>query len=100
MRSPSPSWPSGEMTFRCSIQLPLLTDKWITSGRQPDTSRIPQGSISVPVILSVYTSVLDPGFKCTLSKFVCDDKLVGAVIFLSSVWIRSWSWKREQEAFF
>lgn len=41
VRSPRPSWPTGEMTSRCSTQLPLLIDEWITSDRQPVTSRVP-----------------------------------------------------------
>lgn len=51
----------------------------IRSGWWPITSRVPQGSILGPVLFTVFINNVDTGVKCTLSNFVNDTKLGGAV---------------------
>ena len=45
---------------------------------RPVTGGIPQGSVLRPVLFSLFTSDINSGIKCILSKFVNDIKLCGA----------------------
>ena len=59
----------------------------------PSDERHPQGSVLGPALFNVFAGNVDSGIECTLSKFVNDTELCGAVDTLEGRDVPSrWTW--------